>query len=556
MSIALDGLIFVTGWAHVILAPYTKVEESFNLHATHDILGFGIATNILPYNRFYDHFTFSGAVPRTFVGAVLLSWLSQPIIELASWKGLISQKFDLQILVRLVLATSNAFGLCLIRRAVSRRFGRLAGLFFTLLTITQFHLPFWMGRTLPNMFALLPVNIAIYLLVDRAPNKTKPSQRSLTAAISLLTFTAVVLRAEVLLLLAPIVLQSLLHRNITLIKVIKVGLVSGLLSLALTVIVDSFFWNQPYIWPEFAGIYFNVLQGKSSEWGTSPLSTYWTNYLPKLLLAAFPLSIIGLFCDQRIRDLLFPFFVFLGLISGLQHKEWRFIIYVVPAFNIAAARGARWMVSLPKNTLRGRLSFLSVPALLGLNIAVTTILTLTSMNNYPGGQALALLHQLYPTYNPPVHVHISNLAAQTGASLFLHFNEGPRLPGTHVLSSKECHRGCKGACWVYNKTESLATEDLTANTFVTHLITETKPDALAARHWKTVASVKSFERWEIGCISKIKLNELTMKRLGGLMKMHKEEKLWILERIEMPQLGPWPDQCAEPDHDSDSGSEL
>ena len=58
--------------------------------------------------------------------------------------------------VRLVLATVNATGLGLIRSAVSRRFGRSASLFFVLLTCSQFHLPFWMGRTLPNMFALFP----------------------------------------------------------------------------------------------------------------------------------------------------------------------------------------------------------------------------------------------------------------------------------------------------------------------------------------------------------------------------------------------------------------
>lgn len=38
-----------------------------------------------------------------------------------------------------------------------------------------------------------------------------------------------------------------------------------------------------------------------------------------------------------------PYIVFILLISGLGHKEWRFVIYSVPAFNIAAARGANWL---------------------------------------------------------------------------------------------------------------------------------------------------------------------------------------------------------------------
>lgn len=121
----------------------------------------------------FDHNVFPGAVPRTFIGSILLAWLTSPIAYVASQWGLLSTKLDLQIaglilykhlahsvlnslIVRLVLATLNAAGFMLIRRAVCRRFGRPTGLMYVLLTCSQFHLPFWMGRTLPNMFALFP----------------------------------------------------------------------------------------------------------------------------------------------------------------------------------------------------------------------------------------------------------------------------------------------------------------------------------------------------------------------------------------------------------------
>jgi alpha-1,6-mannosyltransferase len=69
---------------HLFVSPYTKVEESFNIQAIHDILIHGIpgenADQFLTAN--YDHVSFPGSVPRTFAGALVLSGLSRPVAGL------------------------------------------------------------------------------------------------------------------------------------------------------------------------------------------------------------------------------------------------------------------------------------------------------------------------------------------------------------------------------------------------------------------------------------------------------------------------------------------
>ena len=73
----------------------------------------------------------------------------------------------------------------------------------------------------------LIVNLANYLLYNRAPGSTQASKKCINIAVALLIFTAVVFRSEVALLLAPLALQLLIQGHTNL---VKVGLLVGLTS--------------------------------------------------------------------------------------------------------------------------------------------------------------------------------------------------------------------------------------------------------------------------------------------------------------------------------------
>jgi alpha-1,6-mannosyltransferase len=63
--------------------------------------------------------------------------------------------------------------------------------------------------------------------------------------------------------------------------------------------------------------------------------------MPKLLLSSIFLVPIGFLADSRLNALVLYALSFVTCLSFLGHKEWRFIVYVVPLLNVAAARGAR-----------------------------------------------------------------------------------------------------------------------------------------------------------------------------------------------------------------------
>ena len=69
------------------------------------------------------------------------------------------------------------------------------------------------------------------------------------------------------------------------------------------------------------------------------MSFYFTSSLPKILGLALPFAGLAILIDGRARRLAYPSLTFVGLLSLLEHKEWRFFVYAIPTLNICAAAG-------------------------------------------------------------------------------------------------------------------------------------------------------------------------------------------------------------------------
>lgn len=443
----LDALLIGVVALYLLLAPYTKVEESFNMQAVHDILNHGIFP--LDTLQNYDHVSFPGVVPRTFIGSLVLAGAVKAIDYVyTTIKGssLIVDgelgQLNVQILVRAVLGLANIFGLVAIRRSLDKivfadrkaSVKGLTGFFFTLLLISQFHLNFYSTRALPNFIALPLVSYSLSKLIVGD-----------MSGLTWLGLTGIIFRLEigvfggVIALVSSVVFgQSNIFTNTFLLTA------GNLVGLALTAGVDSYFWGR-WLVPEFEGFKFNILHGQSVNWGVEPYGAYFTKYIANFFRPphVLVLSLLGFISDpaydgkpveitddqkivishparHSLRILFLASVIYVAIMSFQPHKEWRFIVYIIPVATLLAANGLNYLLRKRSNLLAHKLLLVMMFLSMIVSFVFSFFMAYISSFNYPGGAAIGFLNSYLELHTPkePIVVHMDVASCMTGITKF------------------------------------------------------------------------------------------------------------------------------------------
>jgi alpha-1,6-mannosyltransferase len=302
--------------------------------------------------------------------------------------------------------------------------------------------------------------VALKCILDASaqPWNTYKASKQYRLCLFLLTVAGVIFRSELAILVATITLYLFLTRRLSILQdIIPAGLGGLVIGLSITVPIDSYFWQSFPLWPEWTAFYYNTILGHSADWGVSPWHFYFLNALPRLLLnpltylLCIPIAIISPSTRPHSLDLLIPSLTFVAVYSVLPHKEWRFIIYIIPALTSVAAAGASYIwTRRGKSYVFALLTLALVTSVLASFTASTALLAISALN-YPGGAALSVLHTRFyhPNADRPLRVHFNNLACQTGVTRFLEDHSGAQT----ILDVLEAPAINNKRVWSYDKTE-------------------------------------------------------------------------------------------------------
>jgi alpha-1,6-mannosyltransferase len=524
-----QALLVLVGLCSLLATRYSKVEESFQLQATHDLYYNGVYPAFQAFwsantasgsddssskaQSIYDHLQFPGVVPRSFVGPLLLSaqcrllvGILHPFIRLVKATGIHGDDstsswevppYVVEYMARFFLLAWDWSGWFRLSRALNRRYTASSsspsstlpslGTYLLLVTASQFHMVYYASRMLPNVFAtVLTLHCFGAWVEDR-----------IEQAAMLLVVATAVFRCDLVLLLFTVGLSWLICRQLTVTRAFVLGTVTGAACLAVTIPLDSMLW-QKWTWPEGTVLYYNTVLNKSSDWGTSPWHWYWTSALPKALLLSLPMVPVSILHLPAAMNLLrnpsmlwrrssspwlsttssifdptwlrfvLPAFGYVALYSFLGHKEVRFLFPALPLFNLGAAIAMSKVHAMADIVYKDKPIHV-VSKLLYVACAVALLLSLAASFVF-----VAVSRHNYPG-GRALEALTSHVRDSSLTQVRVHVDVASAMTGVSKFAERQARYSTPGVNWTFTKSGYEAEHSApstTAMSSFTHLLSE------------------------------------------------------------------------------------
>ncbi|BFZ63935.1 glycosylphosphatidylinositol anchor biosynthesis [Saitoella coloradoensis] len=189
----------------------------------------------------------------------------------------------------------------------------------------------------------------------------------------------------------------------------------GALAIGVNFVVDSLYYQRPVFTP-YNFLQFNLVEGLSGFYGSSPWHYYLTQGLPLLLTAFLPFTVVGLVRYASAEHVGLVGWV-VGSYSVIGHKEWRFLYPLLPLLLVYTAVSLSRLSRWTKRQV--------VPIVFLLNVLVAWYATqvhqrgvidvMDYLRNEPNVQSVGFL---MPCHSTPWQSHLHNPALDA-ASWFL-----------------------------------------------------------------------------------------------------------------------------------------
>jgi 4-amino-4-deoxy-L-arabinose transferase-like glycosyltransferase len=227
-----------------------------------------------------------------------------------------------------------------------RLFNRNVGIVATIFISFWYDFIFWSARTIGDSLAMNFVFFGCFLVFLCLPRKNCSQQEKLTTKrLFLYSFfaginfgIAFMFKFSSIVVVIPLVVWLFIYKKWKAVIFLSIGIFVILIAQG---VLDQLTWGS-FLHSPIEFFKYNIIEGKNAIYGSYPFVAYialFFDVYSEYSVVFLMFLILGVSCSKKESVLLTTFFFYLLVFSFISHKEYRFILPVMPLLVIFAARG-------------------------------------------------------------------------------------------------------------------------------------------------------------------------------------------------------------------------